>query len=103
MKNYAGHRLSPWLGHLMVSRQETARPLLTSGEVMQLPPDDELVLVSGCHPIRAKKVRYYEDGSPAPTSTRERSWMPQSHSPIIAAILATRTSAPSVVSSAQRG
>src|SRR5882724_5521464 len=26
--NYAGHRLSPWLGHLMVSRQETARPLL---------------------------------------------------------------------------
>ncbi len=27
-KNYAGHRLSPWLGHLMVSRQETARPLL---------------------------------------------------------------------------
>jgi type IV secretion system protein VirD4 len=61
MKNYAGHRLSPWLGHLMVSRQETARPLLTAGEVMQLPPDDELVLVSGCHPIRAKKARYYED------------------------------------------
>jgi TraM recognition site of TraD and TraG len=27
MKNYAGHRLSPWLGHLMVSRQETARAL----------------------------------------------------------------------------
>jgi type IV secretion system protein VirD4 len=25
MKNYAGHRLSPWLGHLMVSRSETAR------------------------------------------------------------------------------
>src|SRR5580658_575954 len=61
MKNYAGHRLSPWLGHLMVSRQETARPLLTPGEVMQLPPEDELVLVSGCHPIRAKKARYFED------------------------------------------
>jgi len=61
MRNYAGHRLSPWLGHLMVSRQETARPLLTPGEVMQLPPEDELVLVSGCHPIRAKKARYYED------------------------------------------
>ena len=45
----------------MVSRQETARPLLTPGEIMQLPPDDELVLVSGCPPIRAKKVRYYED------------------------------------------
>jgi type IV secretion system protein VirD4 len=61
MKNYAGSRLSPWLGHLMISRQETARPLLTPGEVMQLPADDELVLVSGCAPIRAKKARYYED------------------------------------------
>src|SRR5258708_3699420 len=60
MKNYAGHRLSPWLGHLMVSRQETARPLLTAGEVMQLPSTDELVLVSGTPPIRAKKARYFE-------------------------------------------
>ena len=61
MKNYAGHRLSPWLGHLMVSRQETARPLLTPGEVMQLPPADEIVMVAGISPIRAKKIRYYED------------------------------------------
>jgi type IV secretion system protein VirD4 len=45
----------------MVSRQETARPLLTLGEVMQLPPGDELVLVSGVPPIRAKKARYFED------------------------------------------
>ena len=61
MKNYAGHRLSPWLGHLMVSRQETARPLLTPGEVMQLAPSDELILVSGLPPIRCRKIRYYED------------------------------------------
>ncbi|AZS21611.1 type IV secretory system conjugative DNA transfer family protein [Caulobacter sp. FWC26] len=61
MKNYAGHRLSPWLGHLMVSRQETARPLLTPGEVMQLPADEALVQVSGVAPIRASKVRYYLD------------------------------------------
>ncbi len=60
-RNYAGNRLSPWLGHVMVSRQETARPLLTPGEVMQLPPKDELVLVSGLAPIRAKKLRYFED------------------------------------------
>jgi type IV secretion system protein VirD4 len=46
----------------MVSRQETARPLLTAGEVMQLPPNDELVLMSGFPPIRAKKARYFEDG-----------------------------------------
>jgi type IV secretion system protein VirD4 len=61
MKNYAGHRLSPWLGHLMISRQETARHLLTAGEVMQLPPSDELVLMSGFPPIRAKKARYFQD------------------------------------------
>src|SRR6266702_1099920 len=61
MKNYAGSRLSPWLGHLMISRSDTARPLLTPGEVMQLPPTDEIVMVAGTPPIRAKKVRYYED------------------------------------------
>ncbi|XXQ52628.1 conjugal transfer protein TraG [Xenophilus aerolatus] len=60
-RNYAGHRLAPWLGHLMVSRQETARPLLTPGEVMQLPPDEAVVMVSGHPPIRARKLRYYQD------------------------------------------
>jgi len=60
-RNYAGHRLAPWLGHLMVSRQETARPLLTPGEVMQMPPDDAVVMVSGHPPIKAKKLRYYQD------------------------------------------
>jgi type IV secretion system protein VirD4 len=63
MRNYAGHRLAPWLAHVMVSRQETARPLLTPGEVMQLPARDELVLVSGLPPIRAGKLRYYEDSN----------------------------------------
>ena len=79
MKNYAGSRPSPWLGHLMVSRSETARPLLTPGEVMQLPPTDEIVMVSGVHPIRAKKARYYEDARlqerilppPVPTQAKE--------------------------------
>lgn len=61
MKNYAGHRLSPWLGHLMVSRTETARALLTQGEIMQLPDADEIVMLAGAHPVRAKKVRYYAD------------------------------------------
>ncbi|AMX99042.1 conjugal transfer protein TraG [Mesorhizobium ciceri] len=61
MRNYAGHRLAPWLSHVMVSRQETARPLLTPGEVMQLPQNDELVLISGLPPLRAQKLRYYQD------------------------------------------
>ena len=60
-KNYAGHRLAPWLAHVMVSRQEFARPLLTPGEVMQLPAPDQLLLVSGLPPVRARKLRYYED------------------------------------------
>ncbi len=95
-KNYAGHRLSPWLGHLMISRQETARPLLTPGEIMQLPPSDELVLVSGLAPIRAKKARYYADKRlavrvlppPAPHPVRERPSAPAddwSGRPLIAA------------------
>ena len=77
-RNYAGHRLAPWLGHLMVSRQETARPLLTPGEVMQLPPDDAVVMVSGHPPIKAKKLRYYADANfkrrvlPAPTLAQGR-------------------------------
>ncbi|OCK59866.1 conjugal transfer protein TraG [Bradyrhizobium sp. LMTR 3] len=62
-RNYAGHRLAPWLGHVMVSRQETARPLLTPGEVMQLPPDQAIVLVSGLAPVRANKLRHYEDAN----------------------------------------
>jgi type IV secretion system protein VirD4 len=63
MRNYAGHRLAPWLAHVMVSRQETARQLLTPGEVMQLSPDEELVLLSGLAPIRARKLRYYADAN----------------------------------------
>lgn len=61
MKNYAGHRLAPWLGHLMISRTDTARPLLTPGEIMQLPDDEEIVMLAGVQPVRAHKVRYYRD------------------------------------------
>lgn len=59
--NYAGSRMAPWLGHTMVSRQEVARPLLTPGEVMQLPPTDALVFVGGSPPIRARKLRYFAE------------------------------------------
>ena len=68
----------------MVSRQETSRPLLTPGEVMQLPPADELVLVSGSPPFRARKTRYYEDQQlgnvfflrPSSRQNQERPWPP---------------------------
>ena len=45
----------------MVSRTETARALLTQGEIMQLPDTDEIVMLAGAHPISAKKARYYAD------------------------------------------
>lgn len=100
MKNYAGHRLSPWLGHLMVSRQETARQLLTPGEIMQLPPTDEIVMVAGAPPIRAKKARYYEDASfkervlPPPELARSQKAEPDDWSqlPILAHSEATQVS-----------
>lgn len=59
--NLSGKRLSAWLTHTSISEQETPRPLLTPGEVLQLPQDDALVLVSGVPPIRARKLRYYAD------------------------------------------
>ncbi|MCR9078564.1 MAG: IncP-type conjugal transfer protein TraG [Hyphomonadaceae bacterium] len=60
-KNYAGHRLAPWLSHMMVSRQETSRPLVTQGEVMQLAAHEEIVMVAGCPPVRGRKLRYFTD------------------------------------------
>ncbi len=59
--NYAGSRMAPWLGHTMVSRQEVPRPLLTPGEVMQLPQDEALILTGGAPPIRARKIRYFAE------------------------------------------
>ncbi len=59
--NYAGHRLAPWLGHVMVSEQDSPRPLLTPGEVLQFPQDEALVMVGGYPPYRGLKVRYFAD------------------------------------------
>ncbi|MCL4765401.1 MAG: IncP-type conjugal transfer protein TraG [Hyphomicrobiaceae bacterium] len=60
-KNLSGRRLAAWLSHVTVSQQETARPLLTPGEILQLPENEELVFVSGVPPIRAQKLQYYAD------------------------------------------
>ncbi|MEQ1612093.1 MAG: IncP-type conjugal transfer protein TraG [Hyphomicrobiaceae bacterium] len=60
-RNLAGHRLSPWLTRLAVAEQETPRPLLTAGEILQLPPDQQIVLVSGTPPIRARKLKFFAD------------------------------------------
>lgn len=59
--NLSGKRFAAWLSHTAISEQETPRPLLTPGEVLQLPQDEALVLVSGVPPIRARKLKYYAD------------------------------------------
>jgi type IV secretion system protein VirD4 len=43
------------------SEQEFARPLLTADEVLRLPYDDAILLVSGMAPYRGKKLMYYLD------------------------------------------
>ena len=58
---YSGHRLSPWLSHVMASAEESQRSLLTPDEALRLPEDATLVFRAGHRPIYAEKVRYYED------------------------------------------
>jgi type IV secretion system protein VirD4 len=78
-KNLSGKRFSAWLSHTSISEQETPRPLLTPGEILQLPADDALVLLSGTPPIRARKLRHYADRNflarrlPAPALASGRS------------------------------
>jgi type IV secretion system protein VirD4 len=58
---YSGHRLSPWLSHVMASEEESQRPLLTADEALRLPDDATLVFRAGHRPIYAEKIRYYDD------------------------------------------
>ena len=85
-KNYTGHRLAPWLSHIMESRQETQRPLLTPGEIMQLSADEEIIMVSGAPPVRARKLRYYTDKNFTERLFKE--------APVVAQISAQKKTAP---------
>jgi type IV secretion system protein VirD4 len=58
---YTGHRLAPWLGHVMVADQESSRPLLDAAEICKLPATDAVILVAGFPPFKAKRVKYFED------------------------------------------
>ena len=72
------------------SEQEFARPLLTPDEVLRLPFDEAILLVSGMAPYRAKKLMYYLDprfkgraGLPPPDSPREqRAQLPRRSGPV---------------------
>ncbi len=44
-----------------IARVEFGRPLLLPSEINRLPYDQEIILINGMFPIRANKVRYYQD------------------------------------------
>jgi type IV secretion system protein VirD4 len=58
-RSYSGSGV--FLANRTESEHEYGRPLLTPAEVLQMPPDDELLLVGGVRPYRARKIRYYLD------------------------------------------
>jgi len=49
------------IGARTVSQSEQVRPLLSPGDVRELPVEDELIFVTGFKPMRVKKARYYAD------------------------------------------
>lgn len=62
-KGESGKKGAPFFSNVNESLHYSGRPLLTPREVMELPDDEAFVLVGGGKPIRAKKIRYFEDGS----------------------------------------
>jgi type IV secretion system protein VirD4 len=49
------------LGLRTTSHSEHVRPLLSLGDIRELPVDDQLVFVTGYKPMRIRKLRYYTD------------------------------------------
>jgi type IV secretion system protein VirD4 len=43
------------------SVSQTSRYLLLPQEILQLPPHDEIIMVEGLPPIRARKIRYFDE------------------------------------------
>jgi type IV secretion system protein VirD4 len=43
------------------SVSQTSRALLLPQEILQLPPDEEIILMEGLPPIRARKIRYFDE------------------------------------------
>jgi type IV secretion system protein VirD4 len=48
-------------GHRSVSESDQRRALMLPQELMQLPPDDLIVLKAGMPPVRGRKIAYYRE------------------------------------------
>ncbi|MCP3959294.1 MAG: type IV secretory system conjugative DNA transfer family protein [bacterium] len=60
-RSYRGDRFDLVLNKQYVAQQQTRRRLLMPDEAMRLPQDDALIFVAGHPPIRATKIRYFQD------------------------------------------
>jgi len=60
-KSYQGGRFDLWLPKVTRTTHYVSRPLLTPGEVTQLPDTEEVIFIAGTPPIKAQKIKYYED------------------------------------------
>jgi len=56
-----GHSASGTTGG--ASYNAVSRPLLYPAEIRQLPKHEQLLLIDGLPPIKARKITYYEDKS----------------------------------------
>jgi type IV secretion system protein VirD4 len=64
--NVITHNRPRWFAWAKPSRQTEAehphrRPLMLASEIMQMQPDDQLILRPGMKPIRAKKIRWWQE------------------------------------------
>jgi len=59
--NHSGNKMQASLNHISVSSQESARALLTPGEIGTLPSTDSLIFQAGSPPVYAEKITYYND------------------------------------------
>ena len=59
--SFRGDRFDLVLNKQSVVLQQTRRRLLMPDEAMRLPQDDALIFVAGHPPVRAAKIRYFED------------------------------------------
>ena len=71
-RNYSGGRLAVVLQNVSTSVQIVGRSLLDAGELMRLPPDDQIVFVAGHAPVYCQKIKYYED--PAFVERQRMGW-----------------------------
>ncbi|MCP3963612.1 MAG: type IV secretory system conjugative DNA transfer family protein [bacterium] len=60
-RSYRGDRFDLVLNKQYVAQHQTRRRLLMPDEAMRLPSDDALIFVAGHAPIRAAKIRYFDD------------------------------------------